>query len=117
MWGGGIYEDDEFYDVCDKLGILVWQDFMFSCGAYPVFPDINDAIETEAVENVRRLRRHPSIVIYAGNNEDYQVQEQFGLEYNWEEKAPYKWLKTTFPARYYYECVRLSTSFDGLSLY
>lgn len=57
----------------------------------------------ESVYNVRRLRHHPSIVIWVGNNEDYQVQEQAGLTYNYEDKDPENWLKTDFPARYIYE--------------
>ncbi|QDS77809.1 hypothetical protein FKW77_005818 [Venturia effusa] len=103
VWGGGIYEEDIFYSLCDELGILVWQDFMFACGNYPAFPEMLESIKEEAVVNLRRLRHHPSIVIFAGNNEDYQVQESFGLEYQYEDKDPQNWLKTDFPARYIYE--------------
>ncbi|KAK5683680.1 hypothetical protein LTS12_029175, partial [Elasticomyces elasticus] len=103
VWGGGIYEDDHFYDACDELGVMVWQDFMFACGNYPTWPWLLESIQKEAIYNVRRLRHHPSIVIYVGNNEDYQVQEQSGLEYNYEDKDPENWLKTDFPARYIYE--------------
>jgi beta-mannosidase len=85
------------------LGILVWQDFMFACGAYPVWPELKDSIEAEAKDNIRRLRHHPSIIIWAGNNEDYQVQEQCNLEYDYDNKDPEAWLKTSFPGRYYYE--------------
>ncbi|KAF2247067.1 glycoside hydrolase family 2 protein [Trematosphaeria pertusa] len=103
IWGGGIWEEDVFYDLCDELGIMVWQDFMFGCGNYPAFPSILQSIHDECVANVGRLRHHPSIVIYAGNNEDYQVQEQFGLTYNYEDKDAENWLQTDFPARYIYE--------------
>ncbi|KAJ9655174.1 hypothetical protein H2201_008865 [Coniosporium apollinis] len=103
IWGGGVWEVDVFYDLCDELGILVWQDFMFGCGNYPAFPGILKSIEAECVANVRRLRHHPCIVVYAGNNEDYQVQESFGLIYHYEDKDPESWLKTDFPARYIYE--------------
>jgi beta-mannosidase len=103
VWGGGIYEDDTFYDTCDELGILVWQDFMFACGAYPFWPAFSDSIQAEAKDNIRRLRHHPSIVIWTGNNEDYQVQEQCHLEYDYSNKDPKKWLETSFPGRYYYE--------------
>ncbi|KAI1072862.1 hypothetical protein LB507_011455 [Fusarium sp. FIESC RH6] len=103
VWGGGIYEDDAFYDICDELGILVWQDFMFACGVYPVWPALSDSIQAEAENNIRRLRHHPSIIIWAGNNEDYQVQEQCHLDYNYDDKNPESWLKSNFPARYYYE--------------
>jgi beta-mannosidase len=103
VWGGGIYEEQVFYDACDELGILVWQDFMFGCGNYPAFPEILALIKTEAEENVKLLRHHPSIVIWAGNNEDYQYQEQQGLTYDFENKDTESWLKTDFPARYIYE--------------
>ncbi|KAF1954771.1 glycoside hydrolase [Byssothecium circinans] len=103
VWGGGIWEEDVFYDLCDELGILVWQDFMFGCGNYPAFPSILQSIQDECTANVGRLRHHPSIAIYAGNNEDYQVQESFGLTYEYEDKDPQSWLKSNFPARYIYE--------------
>lgn len=105
IWGGGIWEEDIFYDLCDELGVLVWQDFMFGCGNYPTYPEILQSIEEECVCQTKRLRHHPCIAIYAGNNEDYQVQEQLGLTYNYEDKDPQNWLKTDFPARYIYEKV------------
>ncbi|KAK6340978.1 hypothetical protein TWF696_009290 [Orbilia brochopaga] len=103
VWGGGIFEEDVFYDLCDELGILVWQDFLFGCGNYPAFPEILESVKIESRQNVIRLRHHPSIVIYAGNNEDYQLQESYGLTYDYEDKNPDNWLKTDFPARYIYE--------------
>lgn len=103
VWGGGIFEEQAFYDACDELGILVWQDFMFGCGNYPAFPEYLALVKTEAEENVKLLRHHPSIVIWAGNNEDYQYQESEGLTYEPENKDAESWLKTNFPARYIYE--------------
>jgi beta-mannosidase len=105
VWGGGIYEEQAFYDACDELGILVWQDFMFGCGNYPAFPEVLELIRREAEDNVKLLRHHPSIIIWAGNNEDYQYQEQEGLTYNFDDKDPQSWLQTDFPARYIYEKV------------
>jgi len=105
VWGGGIYEEQAFYDACDELGILVWQDFMFGCGNYPAWPELLESIDREARENVKQLRHHPSIVIWAGNNEDYQYQESEGLTYDFENKDAESWLKTDFPARYIYEKV------------
>ncbi|TVY32536.1 Beta-mannosidase B, partial [Lachnellula subtilissima] len=105
VWGGGIYEEQAFYDACDELGILVWQDFMFGCGNYPAFPSLLASIKREAEENVKLLRHHPSIVIWAGNNEDYQYQEGEGLTYEPENKDAESWLQTNFPARYIYEKV------------
>jgi beta-mannosidase len=105
VWGGGIFEEQAFYDACDELGILVWQDFMFGCGNYPAFPEYLKLVKTEAEENVKLLRHHPSIVIWAGNNEDYQYQESEKLTYEPENKDEESWLKTDFPARYIYEKV------------
>ncbi len=92
--------------MCDDLGILVWQDFMFACGNYPAFKEYLDSVRQEAIQNVRRLRHHACLAIFAGNNEDYQVQESEGLTYNYDDKNPESWLKTNFPARYIYEKVR-----------
>lgn len=103
VWGGGIYEEQAFYDACDEFGILVWQDFMFGCGNYPAWPELLESIRREAEENVRLLRHHPSIVIYAGNNEDYQVAESYNLTWNKDDPDPESWLRTDFPARYIYE--------------
>ena len=103
VWGGGIYEPDAFYDACDESGILVWQDFMFACASYPTWPGYLQSVELEARQNVRRLRHHPSIIAWAGNNEDYQIVERYNLEYNRDDKDPESWLRTNFPARYLYE--------------
>ncbi|KAH6711836.1 glycoside hydrolase family 2 protein [Leptodontidium sp. MPI-SDFR-AT-0119] len=107
VWGGGIFEEQAFYDACDELGILVWQDFMFGCGNYPGFPEFLALVKTEAEENVKLLRHHPSIIIWAGNNEDYQYQESMGLTYDFDNKDSESWLKTDFPARYIYEKILL----------
>lgn len=81
VWGGGYYEDDRFYDWCDEYGLLVWQDFMFACSTYPAFdPAFMDAIRQEAAQAVQRLRHHPSLALWCGNNELEQ-----GLV-NWESK-------------------------------
>uniref|UniRef100_A0A8H7TNF3 Beta-mannosidase B n=1 Tax=Bionectria ochroleuca TaxID=29856 RepID=A0A8H7TNF3_BIOOC len=103
VWGGGIYEEQALYDACDEMGILVWQDFMFGCGNYPAWPEMRQSIKREAEENVRLLRHHPSIVIWAGNNEDYQYQESEKLTYDPDNHDPDSWLETDFPARYIYE--------------
>ena len=69
VWGGGIYEDDRFYDLCDRLGLLVWQDFMFACGEYPDDRWFQESVQVEAECVVKRLRNHPSIALWCGNNE------------------------------------------------
>ncbi|WP_328632105.1 glycoside hydrolase family 2 protein [Streptomyces sp. NBC_00356] len=70
IWGGGIYEDDAFYDACDELGLMVWQDFPFACSAYPEEQPLRGEVEAEARENVVRLMPHPSLVLWNGNNEN-----------------------------------------------
>jgi len=69
VWGGGIYEDEAFYNACDRHGIMVWQDFMFSCGEYPEADDFLQTVKREAELAVSRLRPHPSVVVWCGNNE------------------------------------------------
>lgn len=70
IWGGGYYESDEFYNLCDKKGILVWQDFQFACQAYPFFDnDFLDNVKEEVKYNVKRLCHHPSLAVWNGNNE------------------------------------------------
>ncbi len=69
VWGGGIYEDDYFYKLCDENGLMVWQDFMFACSMYPGDEDFLNNIKHEAIDNVKRLRNHPSIALWCGNNE------------------------------------------------
>ena len=69
VWGGGIYEDDEFYDACDELGLLVWQDFLFACAAYPEHL-LAEEVEAEAHGNVSRLMHHASLAVWNGNNEN-----------------------------------------------
>ncbi|XP_053559473.1 beta-mannosidase isoform X2 [Bombina bombina] len=70
VWGGGVYESDEFYKMCDELGIMVWQDFMFACALYPTSHWFLDTVKKEVLHQVRRLRSHPSIIIWSGNNEN-----------------------------------------------
>jgi len=86
VWGGGIYESDDFYDLCDEMGILVWQDFMFGCSLYPGDEAFLDNVRQEATDNVKRLRNHPSIVIWVGNNEI----ESGWFHWGWKGKLPAK---------------------------
>ena len=103
VWGGGIYEHDAFYDAADELGILVWQDFLFACGQYPAHSEFLFSVRKEVVAQLRRVRCHPCIVLFAGNNEDYQIAEAEGLKWDSRDKDPEHWLETDFPARYIYE--------------
>jgi beta-mannosidase len=70
VWGGGIYEDDAFYNACDERGIMVWQDFMFACYEVPEAEWFHKLVEEEAKENIIRLRNHPSLMLWCGNNEN-----------------------------------------------
>lgn len=78
-WGGGVYEADEFYEACDRLGVMVWQDFQFACAEHPDWLDwFCKSVRCEAVDNVRRLRNHPSLVLWCGNNENQMFYETGG---------------------------------------
>ncbi|KAK4704685.1 beta-mannosidase, partial [Phenoliferia sp. Uapishka_3] len=138
-WGGGVYEDDAFFNICAysfgrqveqplapslKTDLVAPQDFAFGCGQYPAHSEFVANVKAEAEDNVTRIRHHPCLAIFAGNNEDYQVAETMGLEYDPDdttgksfpsisqfEKAlndlskllKGEWTKTTFPAREIYE--------------
>ena len=78
VWGGGAYEADFFYQLCDAQGILVWQDFMFACAMYPGDEAFLENIKQEAIENVKRLRQHPSIALWCGNNENSEGWYRWG---------------------------------------
>jgi beta-mannosidase len=69
VWGGGLYPEDYFYDLCDELGLIVWQDFMFACAVYRMTPEFEENVRQEAVDNLRRLRHHASLGLICGNNE------------------------------------------------
>lgn len=85
VWGGGIYENDIFYDLCDENGILVWQDFMFACAMYPGDSCFLNSVRTEAEQNIKRLRNHPCIALWCGNNE---IEEGWN---NWGWQKQYKY--------------------------
>ena len=81
VWGGGFYEDEHFYDLCDRYGILVWQEFVFSCSISPLDePDFAENVRVEVVENIRRLRHRTSLALWCGNNE----MEWGWADWNWD---------------------------------
>ncbi len=102
VWGGGIYEEDCFYDICDELGLLVWQDFLFACGLYPAPDWFQTSVRAEAEANVQRLRNHPSLVIWCGNNEDYQLAHSIKA---YDPTVTTDLANSAFPARAIYEGV------------
>lgn len=80
VWGGGVYEADEFYDLCDEYGILVWQDFMFACAMYPSDSSFVGGVIAEADEQTKRLRNHPCIALWCGNNEVSEGWHRWGWQ-------------------------------------
>ncbi|WP_029291429.1 glycoside hydrolase family 2 protein [Cellulomonas sp. HZM] len=95
VWGGGIYESDDFYDLCDERGLMVWQDFPLACFAYPEEEPHRSQVEAEARENVARLSSHASLVLWNGGNENIWGHEDWG----WKEKLG----DLTWGAGYYYD--------------
>lgn len=86
VWGGGIYENDIFYELCDEKGILIWQDFMFACAMYPGDKSFLYNIQKEAKDQVKRLRNHASIALWAGNNENSEGWHRWGWQSGRSEK-------------------------------
>ncbi len=84
VWGGGIYESPDFYDLCDELGLVVWQDFMFACAMFPGDEAFLENVRAEAEDVVKRLRHHPSIGLWCGNNEC----EEGWFHWGWKEQYP-----------------------------
>ena len=82
VWGGGIYENEIFYELCDSYGIMVWQDFMFGCALYPAEGALLESIRQEAADNVKRLRNHACIALWCGNNECNQLLPSAQKKYN-----------------------------------
>ncbi|WP_431802094.1 glycoside hydrolase family 2 protein [Microbacterium sp. bgisy203] len=95
VWGGGLYESDDFYDLADELGLLTWQDFLFACAAYPEEEPLRSEIEAEARENVARIASHPSLVLLTGNNECLEGFADWG----WQRRLD----GASWGAHYYFE--------------
>ena len=119
VWGGGFYENDQFYDICDELGLMVWHDFMFACGGYPEHNKFIETVQKEITQNVNRLQHHASIVIWCGNNENEWIYYQtFNKSYK--DMPGYKLfsqvipsaLKNTDPSRNYWESSPFSSEAD-----
>ena len=100
VWGGGIYPPDYFYDICDEEGLLVWQDLMFACSGYHLSDSFAASITAEIRDNVRRLRHHPSLAIWCGNNEIEWGMKEWGIEEEFpEHKIDYvRQFETLIPA-------------------
>jgi len=89
VWGGGIYEADAFFAACDELGVMVWQDFMFACGDYPDTDWFHDLVREEADKVVKRLRNHPSLAVWCGNNENHMGYDNWGWPETFTARAVY----------------------------
>lgn len=87
VWGGGIYEDDAFFEEADKRGILIWQDFMFACTTYPHDSAFLHRVSEEAEYNIKRLRNHASLAMWCGNNEIYEGLRYWGWKENIHRKS------------------------------
>ncbi len=85
VWGGGIYEDETFYQLCDSRGILVWQDFMYACALYPGNGKFVKTAAAEALEQIERLRQHPCIALWCGNNENNEAWHNWGWQMQFNE--------------------------------
>jgi len=95
VWGGGLYESDDFYELADELGLLTWQDFLFACAAYAEEDPLRSEVEAEARENIARLAHHASLVLLTGNNENLWGYEDWGWKLRLDGK--------TWGAYYYYD--------------
>ncbi|KAH8655852.1 glycoside hydrolase superfamily [Xylariales sp. PMI_506] len=101
VWGGGIYEREDFYDACDENGIMVWQDFGFACGDYPVHKAFLDSIKLEAETQTLRLRNRACLALWAGCNEDFLIADWVKVKYDYSDtKGPFQ--DTAFPQREIY---------------
>jgi beta-mannosidase len=100
VWGGGLYETEAFYDLCDRYGVLIWQDFTFACGIYPEDDAFAENVRIEAIENVRRLRHRASLALWCGNNE----MEQGWVDWYWNkpEDAARQRLKAGYDRMYHH---------------
>lgn len=111
VWGGGVYPDDHFLDRCDELGLILWQDFMFACAAYRLSGDFIQSVKREIKDNIIRIRNHPCLGLWCGNNEIESMWEGWGVPDDPEAKADYvrlfeeiipAELKTYDPERFYW---------------
>jgi beta-mannosidase len=98
VWGGGYYPDDYFYDICDELGLVVWQDFMFACAVYDLNDEFDQNVRAELADNIKRIRHHACLGLWCGNNEMEWFVDQMRWVGNLKQKADYiKMYEYVFP--------------------
>ncbi|KIW42675.1 uncharacterized protein PV06_06201 [Exophiala oligosperma] len=101
VWGGGIYETEEFFDACDEFGMLVWHDWAFACGDYPIHKEFLDSVRAEVEAQTVRLRNRASLALICGGNEDFFLNDMFGVDYDFSDlTGPFE--DTAFPQRKIY---------------
>ncbi len=110
VWGGGYYPDDFFFDICDELGLLVWQDFMFACAAYELTEDFENSIKEEIKQNIIRIRHHACLALWCGNNE----MEMFAEMNHWINRASQK---SDYVKMYEYIIPKLLKEYDPNTFY
>lgn len=91
VWGGGVFQDNAFYEMCDKYGILVWHDMMFACGMYPSTDEFYESVKSEILDNITRIRNHPSLAVYCGNNENFISWYNWGWKQKFSEDVQIKY--------------------------
>ena len=111
VWGGGYYPDTYFYDLCDELGLVVWEDFMFACAVYDLTDELEANLAAEAKDNILRLRNHPSLGLWCGNNEMEGAWLYWGIPQDEKLRQDYttmferlipQWVRTYDPDRFYW---------------
>ncbi|MDR0976713.1 MAG: glycoside hydrolase family 2 protein [Prevotellaceae bacterium] len=117
IWGGGTYEDNTFYDLCDEYGILIWQDFMFACATYPIDDAMLDNIRREAIDNVIRLRNHACIALWCGNNEMHTAWFNWGWMPKYRELGVLDKLRDEYKAVFHRLLPEVVAQYDPVAFY
>ena len=107
VWGGGLYEDERFYALCDRYGILVWQDFVFACSVYPTDDAFFENVRQEAIQNIKRLRHHPSLALWCGNNE----MEWGWVDWGWAQRMDPRY-KEAYDRMFHHLLPQLCATYD-----
>ena len=117
VWGGGIYEDDRFYDAADEMGILIWQDFIFACTTYPSDPTFLRRVAEEAEYNIKRLRSHACLAMWCGNNEIYEGMRYWGWDKKYTNPAIWEEMKEGYNKLFHQLLPSIVKEFDADRFY
>ena len=117
VWGGGIYEDDRFYDAADEMGILIWQDFIFACTTYPSDPTFLRRVAEEAEYNIKRLRSHACLAMWCGNNEIYEGMRYWGWDKKYTNPAIWEEMKEGYNKLFHQLIPSFVKEFDAERFY